>query len=144
VPDKRSDIVRLTAAAQALAAIETPLTNPGRPGRLLRAGRVLVVAHRQDAPVGSLDPDRRWPRIPQEQSRTHSLCVSLRDVTKERIRRDEVGVDDERLAVPLIASATLRARTSVARPEGVGRALATYEILIEGRDEWLAAAKRLA
>lgn len=31
-----------------------------------------------------------------------------------------------------------------ARPTGVGRALATYEIPIEGRDEWLAAVKRLA
>ena len=32
----------------------------------------------------------------------------------------------------------------MARPEGFGRALATYEIPIEGRDEWLAAARRLA
>ena len=32
----------------------------------------------------------------------------------------------------------------MARPTGVGRALPTYEILIEGRDEWLAAARRLA
>ncbi len=33
---------------------------------------------------------------------------------------------------------------AVARPTGVGRAFATYEIPIEGRDEWLAAARRLA
>ena len=32
----------------------------------------------------------------------------------------------------------------MARPTGVGRALATYDIPIEGRDEWLAAARRLA
>ena len=32
----------------------------------------------------------------------------------------------------------------VARPEGAGRALATYRIPIEGRDEWIAAAERLA
>ena len=32
----------------------------------------------------------------------------------------------------------------MARPTGVGRALATCEIPIEGRDEWLAAARRLA
>jgi hypothetical protein len=32
----------------------------------------------------------------------------------------------------------------MARPTGVGRALPTYEIPIEGRDEWLAAARRLA
>jgi hypothetical protein len=31
-----------------------------------------------------------------------------------------------------------------ARPTGVGRALATYDIPIEGRDEWVAAARRLA
>jgi hypothetical protein len=36
-------------------------------------------------------------------------------------------------------------RTSVlARPTGVGRAIATYDMPIEGRDEWLAAARRLA
>ena len=29
----------------------------------------------------------------------------------------------------------------MARPTGVGRALATYRIPIEGRDEWLAAAR---
>ena len=32
----------------------------------------------------------------------------------------------------------------MARPTGVGRALATDPIPIEGRDEWLAAARRLA
>jgi hypothetical protein len=32
----------------------------------------------------------------------------------------------------------------MARPTGVGRALTTYEIPIEGRDEWIAAANRLA
>ncbi len=33
---------------------------------------------------------------------------------------------------------------AMARPTGVGRAATTYEIPIEGRDEWLAAARRLA
>ena len=32
----------------------------------------------------------------------------------------------------------------MARPTGVGRALAAYEIPIEGRDEWLAAASGLS
>ena len=35
-------------------------------------------------------------------------------------------------------------KVAVARPTGVGCALATYDMLIEGRDEWLAAARRLA
>ncbi len=38
----------------------------------------------------------------------------------------------------------LSQKVAMARPTGVGRALATYEIPIEGRDEWLAAARRLA
>jgi hypothetical protein len=33
---------------------------------------------------------------------------------------------------------------TMARPEGFGRPLAAYQIPIEGRDEWLAAARRLA
>jgi hypothetical protein len=32
----------------------------------------------------------------------------------------------------------------MARPTGVGRAISTYTIPIEGRDEWLVAARRLA
>ena len=35
-------------------------------------------------------------------------------------------------------------KVAMARPTGLGRALATYDIPIEGRDEWLAAARRLA
>ena len=31
----------------------------------------------------------------------------------------------------------------MARPTGVGRALTTYQMPIEGRDEWIAAARRL-
>jgi hypothetical protein len=34
--------------------------------------------------------------------------------------------------------------SAMARPTGVGRAISTYIIPIEGRDEWLAAARRLA
>ena len=33
-------------------------------------------------------------------------------------------------------------KVELARPTGVGRAISTYSISIEGRDEWLAAAKR--
>jgi len=35
-------------------------------------------------------------------------------------------------------------KVGMARPTGVGRAISTYTIPIEGRDEWLAAARRLA
>jgi hypothetical protein len=33
-------------------------------------------------------------------------------------------------------------KQGLARPEGAGRALATYRVPIEGHDEWLAAAGR--
>jgi hypothetical protein len=39
---------------------------------------------------------------------------------------------------------TVRKKVVMARPTGVGRAVAAYEIPIEGRDEWLAAARQLA
>jgi len=32
----------------------------------------------------------------------------------------------------------------LARPTGVGHALTAYRMLIEGRDEWIAAVERLA
>ena len=35
-------------------------------------------------------------------------------------------------------------KVAMARPTGVGRALTAYELPIEGRDEWVAAARRLA
>jgi len=35
-------------------------------------------------------------------------------------------------------------KVALARPTGVGRALSTYDVQIEGRDEWVAAARRLA
>jgi hypothetical protein len=35
-------------------------------------------------------------------------------------------------------------KQGLARPEGVGRALTAYRMPIEGRDEWIAAARRLA
>jgi hypothetical protein len=35
-------------------------------------------------------------------------------------------------------------KVAMARPTGVGRALATYDMPIEGRDEWLGAARPLA
>jgi len=38
----------------------------------------------------------------------------------------------------------LPTKVALARPTGVGRGIATYTILIEGRDEWLAATRRQA
>jgi hypothetical protein len=38
----------------------------------------------------------------------------------------------------------LPTKVALARPTGVGRAITAYRMPIEGRDEWLAAARRLA
>ena len=58
------------------------------------------------------------------------------------------GVPSDRLITGVADDAThvsaMSQLMTMARPEGVGRALATYEIPIEGRDEWLAAARHLA
>ena len=43
-----------------------------------------------------------------------------------------------------MAQSALPEKVAVARPTGVGRALATYTVPIEGRDEWIAAVTRLA
>ena len=45
------------------------------------------------------------------------------------------AADRDRLAL------ALPEKVEMARPTGVGRAITTYEIPIEGRDEWLAAAR---
>jgi hypothetical protein len=45
---------------------------------------------------------------------------------------------------PEPASGSDTEKVAVARPTGVGRAITAYDMPIEGRDEWLAAARRLA
>ena len=55
-----------------------------------------------------------------------------------------VGVRLTAAAYPHGLALALPEKVALARPTGVGRVLATYTIPIEGRDEWVAAAKRLA
>ena len=58
-----------------------------------------------------------------------------------RVARPEiVGVRLTAAAYAHRLAPALPDKVAVARPTGVGRALATCEIPIEGRDEWLAAA----
>ncbi len=49
-----------------------------------------------------------------------------------------IALDDDTIA------SVVAVLVAMARPTGVGRAIAAYVIPIEGRDEWLAAARRLA
>jgi hypothetical protein len=46
----------------------------------------------------------------------------------------------ERTGLPALLPEEVPIEWAVARPTGVGRAISTYTIPIEGRDEWLAAA----
>ena len=59
-------------------------------------------------------------------------------------RPRDVGVRLTRAASAHGFALALPEKVELARPTGVGRVLPTYEIPIEGRDEWLAAARRLA
>jgi hypothetical protein len=55
-----------------------------------------------------------------------------------------VGVRPTQAAYAHGLALALPEKVELARPTGVGRAISTYTIPIEGRDEWLAAARRLA
>jgi hypothetical protein len=60
-------------------------------------------------------------------------------------RADErVEVDPFDGGIGQVATQALLEKVEMARPTGVGRAISTCTIPIEGRDEWLAAARRLA
>lgn len=51
----------------------------------------------------------------------------------------------EEVSVPAMpARGRPRKNMALARPTGLGRALTAYDMPIEGRDEWVAAARRLA
>jgi hypothetical protein len=73
--------------------------------------------------------------------------VSRADTIYERITVAGPEVVCVRLTAAACAhglALALPEKVEMARPTGVGRGIATYEILIEGRDEWVAAARRLA
>ena len=55
-----------------------------------------------------------------------------------------VGVRLTQAACAQGLALALPEKVEMARPTGVGRGITTYEIPIEGRDEWVAAARRLA
>ena len=94
-----------------------------------------------------------------EWRRVDTICesVQLADVSKEKadlmhaIYERITVAGSEIVGVRLTAAAyahglalALPEKVEMARPTGVGHALATYRMPIEGRDEWIAAAKRLA
>ena len=58
------------------------------------------------------------------------------------------GVPADRLITDVTYDAThvspMSRLKTLARPTGVGRAITTYSMPIEGRDEWIAAVGRLA
>jgi hypothetical protein len=88
------------------------------------------------------------PRVGEVQA-TLAASIACRHRTREVRFAAAFGVQSVatrrgRRADAHVLALALPERVAVARPTGVGRALATYEIPIEGRDEWLAAARRLA
>jgi hypothetical protein len=55
-----------------------------------------------------------------------------------------IGVRPTQVAYAHGLALALPEKAVMARPTGVGRAITTYSLPIEGRDEWLAAARHLA
>jgi len=95
---------------------------------------VLVRAARLLAELGDL-----WKgATPQERQEIAGNLFAEVRVRDDRIVSSRLARNEYLL---LVASATARDQVGVARPEGAGRALATYRILIEGREEWEAAAR---
>ena len=118
--------------------------------------RLKVLREQRDAIV-----ERTAPGLPGQRAvewlRALGEAMQTADVPKEKadlmhaiyVRITVAG--PEIVGVRLTAAAyahglalALPEKVEMARPTGVGRAAATYEIPIEGRDEWLAAARRLA
>jgi hypothetical protein len=86
----------------------------------------------------------RGPKRPADSSpRSGRLAAPL----SARIAGGQAFCSDLRRASPWLCPATVEPSRHrepgwvVARPTGVGRAITTYRIPIEGRDEWLEAAK---
>ena len=76
---------------------------------------------------------------------TQGRIERFQQTLKRWLRRQPAALDLAALQAQLDAFAlALPEMVAVARPTGVGRAISTYTIPIEGRDEWLAAARRLA
>jgi hypothetical protein len=78
------------------------------------------------------------------QADTDPVVGGLEDVRAQRLGDLVDDLDhrlDERLPIGL---ALALPEAVMARPTGVGRAIATYNMPIEGRDEWIAAVERLA
>ena len=76
----------------------------------------------------------------------HAITAAAGVVTAT-YRTDEFGVPTATTGSstqPFPARGRPRKNMALARPTGDGRALATYTIPIEGPDQWLAAARRLA
>ena len=57
------------------------------------------------------------------------------------MRRVKLTPMAEQVGLPALLPENVRVEWAVARLTGVGRALATYRIPIEGREEWAAAAR---
>jgi hypothetical protein len=118
--------------------------------------RLKALREQRDAIV-----ERTAPGLPGHRAvewlRALSESVQLADVPKEKA--DLMHAIYERITVagPEIVGVRLTAaayahglalalpeKVEMARPTGVGRAITTYSMPIEGRDEWLAAARRPA
>ncbi|MCJ7712241.1 MAG: hypothetical protein MUQ32_15580, partial [Chloroflexi bacterium] len=81
---------------------------------------------------------------PEERARLVQAIYERITVKGPNVVRAKLTPMAERTGLPPPLPEDVHDEWAVARPTGVGRAITTYELPIEGRDEWLAAARRLA
>ncbi len=80
---------------------------------------------------------------PEERARLVQATYERVTVKGPSVVRVKLTPMAERTGLPALPE-DVPTEWAVARPTGVGSTLTAYEIPIEGRDEWLAAARRLA
>lgn len=72
------------------------------------------------------------------------LSLECRDASRESVSQPSAGWAGLAFDLHRGSRTDSPGACVLTRPTGVGRAIATYDMLNEGRDEWLAAARRLA
>ena len=119
------DLTRLKALREQRDAI-VERTAPGLPG------------HRAVEWLRALSESVRLADVPKEKADLMHAIYERITVAGPEI----VGVRLTQAAYAHGLALALPEKVEMARPTGVGRAITTYDMPIEGRDEWLAAAAR--
>jgi hypothetical protein len=113
-------------------------------------GRRRVVSSRRTSVAGRLarlsglaETRQRTDLVEEKSDVIHAVNerVTVKGPNVVRVKLTPMA---ERTGLPALLPENVPTEWAVARPTGVGRGITTYCMPIEGRDEWVAAARRLA